>query len=257
MDSSILSIAASGIRAQQSRIDFVGHNLANAQTFGFRAVRPELVDLPASAAPYGGTGSSTIASADDPTIGVVDYLDARPDLAGPTQVTGLPLDVALPQGVYLTVQTGNGQTALTRDGHLTIGSDGSLQVGANRLASTIRVPKGSAGAYVDANGQIHAQGTAGDQVLGTLPLTRIPNPDQLAELGDGLAQPTANSGAPQPIVPSDLAGLTPQAVEGSNVEAGQELTHLMRAQRAYEANAQMVHTWDQLADQTIQNMSRS
>src|SRR5258708_30903509 len=114
MDLSILRIASSGIRAQQTRIDFVGHNLANTQTFGFRAVRPELVDLPASRTPYAGPGTSRIVSADDPTEGVVDARETRPDLPGEIQQTGMPLDVALPRGIYLSVQTPDGQSALPR-----------------------------------------------------------------------------------------------------------------------------------------------
>jgi flagellar basal-body rod protein FlgG len=154
------------------------------------------------------------------------------------------------------VQTPDGQTALTRDGHLGVGNDGALQVGDNRLATTMRLPPGSTNAYVDPTGQVHVQAATGDQVLGKLPLARIANPEELTALGSGLFQPSTDSGAIQPVVPGDLTGLANGAVEGSNVQVDQELTHMMRAQRAYQANAQMIHTWDELASQTISDMGR-
>ncbi len=257
MDFSLLKLAASGIRVQQTRVDFVGHNLANTQTFGFRAVRPEIVDLPPDSATFGVPGTTYLVQTGDPTSGAFDVRETRADLAGPILSTGSPLDVALPQGVFLSVKTPDGQTALTRDGHLNVTADGTIQAGIYPLATGLRVPAGTLQAGIDSAGQIHAVGPAGDQIVGALPLVRIPNPEELQALGDGLAQVTIDSGAAQPTVPSDLVGLSPQAVEGSNVQVDQELTHMMRAQRAYQANAQMIHTWDELANQTIQEMGRA
>lgn len=252
----VLNLSVSGLRAQQARVDAVGHNLANAQTPGFRAIRPELVDLPANQGVYGETAPTRLVTADDPSQGVAVAQINRPDLPGVVIATNAPLDVALPPGVYLSVQLPDGRVTYTRDGHLSLGADGGLQIGEYRLAGKVRLPPNAADPQVGAGGEIVARVNGQPTVVGQLPLVTVPHPEQLKEVNRGLFTVTAESGAPRTAGAKDLAGLTPGALEGSNVQLDTEMTEMLRAQRIYGANAQMVHTWDQLAGDSIQELSR-
>jgi len=241
MDFGILGIATSGMRAQQTQVDAVGHNLANLQTTGFRAIRPDLV----AAAPQAGV-----------EVGAV----LQPDVGGPTLMTNSPLDLALPPGVYLAVQLPNGQTGLSRTGNLRVGNDGRLQAGDFPLVGNIRLAPTDSSPSVDATGQVTVPAgngpLVGQRVVGKLPLVTVARPEGLSPQGNGIWMATATSGTGTPFTATAAAPVVPGAVNGSNVDVIQEMTHLVRAQRAYQINAQMVHVWDELASQTVQDLGR-
>ncbi len=251
MEISTLGLSASALQAQQTRIDYVGHDLANLQTPGFRALRPELVDMPADPSTFGLTSPTRLTNADAPTRGVVVGGVTQPDVPGSTVGTGAPLDVALPDGVYLTVQLPGGQTAYTRDGQLSVDAQGKLQAGDNYLAGNLRLQPGDRNPRIDQQGQVVVTGAGGDRVIGSLPLVRVANPEGMDPLGLTLLQTTPASGAAQPFVSNGADGIAPQALEASNVDMAREFTDLIRAQRAYQASTQLIRTWDELVGQTV------
>lgn len=255
MDFSILNLATSGVVAQQSRVDAVGHNLANLQTPGFRAIRPELVALPADPAEFGAPSATSLTSASTASEGVAVAAISRPDVVGSAISTGAPLDVSLPPGVYLAVSYPNGTVVYTRDGHMNVGADGSLQVGMYKLAGNPKVPLGKGPVQIDQTGQILVGGKPMPGV-GPLPLVVIPQPEGLQAVGDGLFGLGPTSGPPRPAQPADLKALLVGDIEGSNVQLEGQVAQLIRAQRAYGANLQMVHTWNQLSGDSIQEFGR-
>ncbi len=257
MEVSLLRVAASGLRAQQVRVDAASQNLANVETTGFRAGRPELIDLPSLSTPASANPLSGAPTSGDQSPGVSVERYTWPDLPGPTLATGAPLDVALPDGVYLAVRGPDGQTAYTRSGHLTTGSDGTLQVDDFPLVGAPKLGPNDGAAFVDRQGQIVVAAPTGNRVLGSLPLVAVPHPEELTPIGHSLLATSAQSGAPVALSGPNVVGLTPQAVEGSNVQIDQEMTTLLRAQRAYQANTRMVQTWDMLVGDTIQGLGHS
>ena len=257
MDLTTLGLAASALRAQQTRIDLVGHNLANLQTPGFRALRPELVDLPADQSIFGRRSPVSLTAADDPTRGVAVASVTQPDLPGTVVSTDAPLDVALPDGVYLAVRRPDGQTAYTRDGHIDVNAQGEFQIEGNTLADSPRLTPGSGPPDLDEHGNIVVDDATGRRVIGKLPLVRFSNPEGLEPLGLGLLRSTPASGAPQPLTTNEPDGLTTRALEGSNVDLTREFTSLLRAQRAYQAGTQLIRTWDELAGETVREIGRS
>ncbi|HLH72373.1 MAG TPA: flagellar hook basal-body protein [Chloroflexota bacterium] len=255
MEIGILGVATAGLRAQQSRIDYVGQNLANADTTAYRALRPELVDVPANSGTTAGLSQNQTTSLDR----VVELAGlTQLDAPGPIVPTSSPLDVALPANVYLAVQLPNGQTGYTRNGNLQVDSQGRLQVDGNLLASTVQIQPGQTSPTLDAQGRVLTIGPRGSQTIGTLPLVRIANPDQLQPLGQGIYLTTTDSG---PAQPTTLSGgtdsLTLDSLEGSNVQIAQEFGNLIRAQRAYQVGTQMIRTWDDLASDTVQELKHS
>ena len=257
LEMTTLGLAASSLRAQQTRLDFIGHNLANQETPGFRALRPELVDLPADPSAFGVVRPLAVTTVDSPSRGVAVAGTTQPDLPGPLIDTGSPLDVALPDGVYLAVHLPDGKTAYTRDGHIDVDAHGTFEVNGNPLQGNLHLQPGDSSPAIDDRGRIVVVNSQGQRVLGNLPVARVRNPEGMQPLGLGLLSATTDSGPPQAVTVGVFDGLRPGMLEGSNVRVGQELTDLIRAQRAYQAGAQMVRTWDELVGQTVREVGNS
>ena len=96
---------------------------------------------------------------------------------------------------------------------------------------------------IGANGAITGTYSNGEsQTLGTIALAQFANPQGLDDVGNGEYTPTAASGSAQLGEPgtNGLGSLQGGAVEGSNVDLATELTDLIEAQTAYQANTKVV-----------------
>src|SRR5437899_4358935 len=111
--------AASGMTAQQMNVDNIAHNLANANTSGFKMRRTQFQDLlyqnfiqPGAAA-----GSQTVVPS-----GLQLGLGTRPAsneivfAQGNFQATNNPLDVVIQGRGFFQVRRPNGELAFTRSG---------------------------------------------------------------------------------------------------------------------------------------------
>ena len=257
MDLHLLRVSASGLIAQQHRVDVIGNNLANLQTPGFRAVFPHLADLP-----YG-TGFFAVAAGDTSIVTAVDGIGEGVALAatlrstapGSPVRTGRALDVALPEDTFLAVTLPTGQTAYTRAGNVDVDANRFLHIGGYRVGGPLQLPEGATEAWIDAEGQVWSSDAQGAPTLvGRLPLARFTNSQGLLAVGDNLFVATAASGPAEELA---LNGLGPDAVragflESSNVSVADEMSRLIRAQRAYQANARAFRVWDELITETYQ-----
>jgi len=92
------------------------------------------------------------------------------------------------------------------------------------------------------------------RTLGQLALANFNNPNGLKQLGDGLFMETSASGTAITgfAANGDFGSIKSGGLEGSNVELAEELVALITAQRSYQANAQVISTWDELLREAIQ-----
>lgn len=126
-------------------------------------------------------------------------------------------------------------------------------------ASSASSQNGSAPAQLDHvgladGGQILAEYTDGTQVVvGQVALASIRNPNTLIAAGDNNFQLSALTSNPSIGVPGTGGRGTVKggATEASTVDIATEFTNLIVYQRAYEANAHVVTTADQLSQDTI------
>ncbi len=241
-----LYTAASGMLAQQTAMDVIANNLANANTDGFKAHRTAFSDLlyteigPRQSAAQGqlqGTGSRVTA--------------VQTMLAQGAMIDGTSLDVAIVGNGYLPVQRPDGTTAYTRAGKLATDGQGNLVTPAGeRLIPNMQVPQGAdmESFTIEKNGRVSVK--VGDQprVLGQLQLAVFQNPYGLENVGGNLFAPTANSGAAQLRTPGEQgAGALQQGfLEKSNVNAVDEMVGMISTQRSYEAVAKIVTASDEM-----------
>ncbi|MEL6414604.1 MAG: flagellar basal-body rod protein FlgG [Pseudomonadota bacterium] len=250
-----LKIAATGMLAQQMRVETISNNLANMSTTGYNARRAEFADLHYQQMVRPGS-----INASDGTVlptGVQLGLGVRPSAVtvnlaqGSLAATGGDLDMAIDGNGYFEVTLPSGQTAYTRDGALKRTADGLIVTSDGYPVSPqITIPADARSISINANGEVYAyfaDATAA-QLLGQFDLTGFTNPKGLEALGDNLFAETEASGPPLLTTPGqDGLGTVRQGfLEESSVDAVREITELIAAQRGYEMNSKVISAADQM-----------
>lgn len=256
-----LQIAATGMSAQQMRVEVISQNLSNMSTTGYNARRAEFTDLQ-----YEQVARAGAVTASNGTVlptGVQLGLGVRPasvtfqPAQGSLSQTGGDLDVAIEGSGFLEVTLPSGQAAYTRDGSLKRNADGVIVTSAGfPVAPEIVVPSDARSISINADGEIHAyfDTNAEAQFLGQLTLSGFANAKGLEAMGGNLFIETAASGNAQISSPgtNGLGTLRQGYLEDSSVDAVREITELIEAQRGYELNAKVMTAADQMLGATTQ-----
>jgi flagellar basal-body rod protein FlgG len=239
-----LYAAASGMEAQQQQLDSIGNDLANVSTTGYKAEQVGFRDLLYNEVNIAGTTTSQGAGAAAQAVG-------RDQSQGAIQKTENPLDLAIEGPGFFTVKRSDGTVALTRDGSLQVDAHGQLTTAEGDLLDPpITLPKGTSASEV----AIAADGTvrAGSKTLGKIALVTVASPAHLLAAGGNLFTTTASSGSPRPTAG---AAIQQGALEGSNVNVGNDMVQMMSAQRSYQLESSAIQTENQML--SIANQLRS
>jgi flagellar basal-body rod protein FlgG len=253
-----LSTAATGMEAQETRLDVTANNIANVSTAGFKKGRAEFQDLMyqqlrASGAP---TGASTRApSGLEVGSGVRVAATMRQHSEGDLKQTGNPLDLAIEGNGFFQVALPNGQTAYTRDGSFKLSAEGKIVTSDGySLTTDISVPPDAQSITVGVDGTVSAT-TASETTpveLGKIQLANFANPAGLTQLGRNLFRETASSGSPITADPGQegVGTISQGTLELSNVKVVEEMIDLIAGQRAYEVNSRVIKAADDMLGQT-------
>ena len=256
-----LQIAATGMSAQQTRVEVISNNLANMNTTGYNPRRAEFADLHYQQVARPGT-----VNAADGTVlptGVQLGLGVRPSSVsampsqGSLSNTGGDLDIAIEGAGYLEVALPDGRSAYTRDGALKRSADG-LIVTSEGLAVVpdITLPQDARSISINAEGEVYAyfNDRPDAELMGQISLAAFTNERGLEAMGSNLFVESAASGPPIVGVPGeDGVGTIRQGyLEDSSVDAVREVTELIEAQRGYELNSKVISAADQMMAATTQ-----
>ncbi|WP_121018198.1 flagellar basal-body rod protein FlgG [Helicobacter pylori] len=255
--------ATSGMLAQQTHIDTTSNNIANVNTTGFKKSRADFNDLFYQAMQYAGTNTSnTTLSPDGMEVG----LGVRPSAItkmfsqGSPKETGNNLDVAITGKGFFQVQLPDGTTAYTRSGNFKLDEQGNLVTSEGYLLiPQITLPEDTTQVNIGVDGTVSV--TQGLQttsnVIGQITLANFVNPAGLHSMGDNLFSITNASGEAIVGNPDSqgLGKLRQGFLELSNVRLVEEMTDLITAQRAYEANSKSIQTADTML-QTVNSLKR-
>jgi flagellar basal-body rod protein FlgG len=254
-----LFTAATGMQAQQVRIDNIANNLANVNTTGFKKSRAEFEDLYYQKVQTGGAETAGGTRTNDTVEighGTRTANLTRDFGQGSVTPTGRPTDLAISGDGFFVLETPEGEEVYTRNGNFGFDQQGNLVTPqGHALSGGITVPEG-------ATIQVQPDGTvlgvfAGDQEnqqLGQLQLARFTNPSGLEGLGAGIYRATDSSGeATLGLAQSDGYGeLMGGALETSNVDVAEELIAMILAQRSYELTSKAISTADEMLQVTNQ-----
>lgn len=256
-----LSIASTGMLAQQTNVEVIANNLANMNTTGFKQQRAEFQDLLYQniVTPGAQTSDTGTYAPSGIQVGAGVRMAAiyRVTTQGDLKSTSNPYDVAIQGAGYFRIQQADGTDAYTRAGNFGLSPQGQLVNQDGLIVQPgIAIPQDTISVQINAQGQVNATvaGSAIPTTVGQLELTRFPNEAGLNAVGGNLYLETPASGSPQAGVPGSTGFGTLQQgfLETSNVNSVDEITALITAQRAYEMNSKVVSA----ADQMLQNTSR-
>jgi flagellar basal-body rod protein FlgG len=256
--------AASGMTAQQMNVDNIAHNLANANTVGFKMRRTQFQDLLYQnfVQPGAAAGSQTIV----PT-GLQLGLGTRPVAneiifsQGNFLLTNNPLDVVVQGRGMFQIRLPSGELAYTRAGAFHLDRDGNLVTAdGDPLEPQITLPPEAQSITIASDGTVSylQPGQTAAQLAGQIQLAMFPNPAGLNSIGRNLFTPTDASGEPTIANPGGQEGagtLLQGYVEQSNVSVVEEFINLIVSQRAYEANSKVVRAADEMYQQ-VNNVTR-
>ena len=250
-----LGIAATGMQAQQTNVDVISNNIANANTTGFRAARAAFQDLMYQSRTEAGglvaEGAAARPVGFDVGLGVQAAGTIRNTSQGGLNETGGSLDMAIEGRGFFAVERADGSTAYTRDGSFQVSAEGELvtMTGA-RVSPGIAIPEEATGVEISRDGVVTAfmDGDPEPVELGEITLAGFVNEAGLKPLGDNLMGETAASGAPIVGTPGEdgLGALRQGYLEGSNVNIIEQITRMITAQRAYEMNSKTIQTADNM-----------
>lgn len=256
-----LQIAATGMSAQQTRVEVISNNLANMSTTGYNARRAEFADLHYQQQVRPGTINAT-----DGTIlptGVQLGLGVRPSAVsivvqhGSLASTGGDLDLAIEGDGYFEVRLPDGRSAYTRDGALKRTGDGQVVTSDGfSVVPDITIPRDARSISINAQGEVYAYfaDRIEPQLLGQFSLSGFANPKGLEAIGSNLFLETPASGPSAVTEPGQdgIGTLRQGYLEESSVDPVKEITDLIEAQRGYEMNSKVITAADQMLGATVQ-----
>jgi flagellar basal-body rod protein FlgG len=250
-----LSIAATGMAAQQTNVEVIANNIANINTTGFKRERAEFTDLLYETERAAGTAASSDETVvpEGNTIGLgvrtvaIRSLSNQGSLANTTN----KFDLALNGRGWFQIQGDNNEVLYTRDGAFNKNANGQLvTLDGNLVVPGITVPSTASDVIVNSAGHVYAVvgATGTQQLLGQLTIANFPNETGLDPLGGNLFRQTSASGDAIIGNPGDPGYATLQQgyLENSNVDPVKEITELISAQRAYEMNSKVIQTADDM-----------
>jgi flagellar basal-body rod protein FlgG len=250
--------AASGMNAQQTNVENIANNIANANTAGFKARRAQFQDLlyqnliqPGAAA----SQNSVVPTGLQLGLGTRTVSNEVIFTQGDFSETDNPLDMVIQGNGFFQILQSNGQTGYTKAGTFHLNNTGQIvDPTGNLLDPPITVPQNALSLTISADGTVSytLPGQTAAQQAGQIQLANFPNPSGLNSLGGSLYQQTDASGAPVIGPPGGQDGmgtLLQGYVEQSNVSIVQEFVNLIVSQRAYEANSKVVKAADDMYQQ--------
>ena len=256
--------AASGMTAQQTNVDNIANNLANANTIGYKMRRAQFQDLlyQSVVQPGSAAGQQTVV----PTglqvgLGTRTASNEIIFTQGDFSQTDNPLDLVIQGKGFFQVRRPNGELAYTRAGNFHLDRDGNVVTAdGNAIEPQITIPASAQQISIAQDGTVSytlPNQTAAQQA-GQIQLANFQNPAGLNSIGGNLYTPTDASGDPTVGVPGGQEGLGTVLqgyTEGSNVSVVEEFINLIVAQRGYEANSKVVQAADNMYQQ-VNNITR-
>ncbi len=251
-----LSIAATGMNAQQLNLEVIANNLANINTTGFKRARAEFSDLLYQAERLQGVPSranqGVVPEGAMVGLGVKTVAVRNVHVQGSLITTGNKLDLALTGNGWFQIEGANGEALYSRAGSFNTNATGQIvTVDGFTVTPAMVVPEGTVEIIVNKSGQVFARLADQQELqeLGQITLANFANEAGLEPLGDNLFKETTASGPAIVGVPGDPGFATVQQgyLEASNVDPVKEITELISAQRAYEMNSKVIKAADEMA----------
>lgn len=256
--------AASGMVAQQTNLDTISNNLSNINTTGYKTETVNFKSLIYQTLQQKSTDST---GAPKP-VGAQVGLGVRPGAItsdftqGALLESGGSFDYAIQGEGFFMAKLEDGTIGYTRNGNfnvavaengLALTDNGGRQI-LDTAGNPIVFPAGtdSSKLSMDQDGNfMYPDATGNAQQMGIqVGLAYFPNPAGLERGSETILKESPASGVPTIYTPHEMnAKIASGYLEGSNVQAVDEMVNMIIAQRAYEMNSKAITASDQMLQQ--------
>ena len=244
---------ASGMNAQQNRLDAIANNLANVDTVGYKrdvTASKNFSELLLRRVGADGVYTTPFGSADAaPVIGRLglgvetneNYTEFE---QGSFRLTDQPTDFALVAEGFFAVQTPNGER-YTRNGNFILGKEGILETkeGYPLLGENGVIRLADDKFKLDADGMLY---DSEGELIDRIKVVRFENERYLKKLGDNLWNSNNISGQAYIAEGSERPRMIQNYLEMSNVNVVNEMVRMIEVNRAYEANQKTIQSEDSM-----------
>ena len=285
----------SGMKSNQTKMDVVGNNVANASTTAFKKSSVRFSDTLNQTVIYSSQPSNSMGGVNPGQVGIGVKVSAiaKNMLQGSLQQTGIASDIAIDGDGFFVVQIGEKgdgtpSEGYTRDSSFTLDSEGKLvtsdgyyvlttdnnpvyipEEAKNTDGNFMRVisynisKEGKISYVLEDGSKVNGGNGDGDAPGQTLKIATFMNESGLEANGSNIYLDSANSGAPvynASSNPDDKVGakhglITQGALEMSNVDLSEEFTEMIVTTRAFQASSKVITTSDELLQEII-NLKR-
>lgn len=250
-----LKIAATGMEAQQTRVEVISNNLANMSTAAYPARRAEFTDLlyetPRVAGSINAADGTVLPAGVQLGLGVRTAAVTFQHAQGSMKATDQELDIAIDGAGWFEITLPSGESAYTRDGSFKRTAEGQMvSTEGYAFVPDITFPQETKRVTINQDGEIYAHfdDVAQPTLLGRITLVEFVNDKGLDPIGRNLFKETLASGPPI-SGEANLEGrgrILQGYLEESSVDPVREITELIEAQRGYELNSKVVSAADQM-----------
>jgi flagellar basal-body rod protein FlgG len=249
-----LYTAATGMKANQTYVDNIAHNLSNVNTTGYKKSKIEFEDLIYQNLQLPGSENADgIRRPVGIQVGLGSRVLANQKIftQGNFQQTGNPFDFAINGDGFFQIRLPTGETAYTRSGSFKVSDEGYLTTSQGYLVEpSVVMPDDMEEITVSESGLIAMRrvGEAAFEEVGQFELARFVNPAGLQAMGGNLYRESEASGTPLIGDPgsNSLGVLNQQYIEASNVQMVEEMVNMIIAQRGYEISSKAITTSDEM-----------
>ncbi|MGA4720250.1 flagellar basal body rod protein FlgG [Fictibacillus nanhaiensis] len=256
----------SGMKNFQVKLDVIGNNIANVNTYGFKKGRTTFKDLVSQQIAGASEPGGTRGGVNPKQVGLGSQLATIDTVhtQGSLQTTGRPLDLGISGDGYFRLGSNTGtDITFTRAGNFyldktgsIVSADGRFLLGDNEQPIVINTDAKSFS--VGADGTVNYIDKDGKLIkAGQIELAKFANNEGLEKAGGNEYRLSANSGDATPVLPGagGAGTLVAGALEMSNVDLSEEFTEMIVAQRGFQANTRIITTSDEILQELV-NLKR-
>jgi flagellar hook protein FlgE len=251
-----------GMKNFQIKLDVIGNNIANVNTYGFKKGRTTFKDMVSQQISGASSATATRGGTNPKQVGLGSQLATIDTIhtQGSLQTTGRPLDLSISGDGFFVLLNG-AQTLFTRAGNFYLDENGDL-VNADGLyvrnvvdGDTINIPDTAKSFSIGIDGTVTYIDAAGTlQPAGQITIAKFDNPEGLEKAGSNLFIETTNSGGPEYGTAGGANGegtIVAGTLEMSNVDLSEEFTEMIVAQRGFQANTRIITTSDEILQELV------